>query len=819
MVLSVFPVTSSVAEAATTGLTLDQAAAETLVGVQVNFVASTINDGESTDGTVITLADGSNGGSFYTGTTGGACNSVTPDADNEFAITNNKGVCYSNSTAGVYTIDVALLDGTGGSEIASESIAVTVTEEVAEEKKVDICHWSEGDSEFSLLNVSVSSLGNAHGASGSNDGDIIPVVDGYAGQNLDTDYNGATGAEVLAAGCVVPDPVVDMCPNIEGGQETVPEGYVVEEGSCIEETETSDEVVYGCTDEEALNYNPDATELGQFVCEYPDPEPCEAEQNVYVDVAVDNMQGPAKGDGSVAAGRSNPDDATGDSDWSSGGSTGFYSLGLGGWIEVSFDKYVVNVDGDDISVHEATNGTYPLETAMVEVSQDSSTWYELTEEARNDNDEGGDNVTLLDFDETGLSWIKYVRLTDTTDESLHTNGADGFDLDTVDATYVVCDDPEPEPEPEGAVISGQKFEDYNQNGEWTEGEPYLEGVEICLYDLTEEEEVVCVETNELGYYVFSDLDESSSYEVTETVVAPWEQTAPEAGSCTFEAVEDETEYFCDFGNYNPEPETTRVSGYVHEQGSDYVAFLSGWTVYAFNGTETFSTTTDEFGMYYFDLADGDWEISEEVQVDWTQVKAVQDSVDIFPSEGDAVCNFVVPEDESDYECDFYNEYVSTDDEDGGGDDEEEEEETSSGSSSSGGSSGTRLRRPEPTPIVAGVTDSVNQCEFLLEHMQMGVENNPFEVQKLQLFLNIFMDANLPVTGYFGPMTDQSVKNFQLQYRSEILDPWYERGIVSHNNPTGYVYKTTKWKINDIVCPGWDPYPSFDGEDLTRNIDL
>jgi hypothetical protein len=135
MVLSVFPVTSSVAEAATTGLTLDQAAAETLVGVQVNFVASTINDGESTDGTVITLADGSNGGSFYTGTTGGACNSVTPDADNEFAITNNKGVCYSNSTAGVYTIDVALLDGTGGSEIASESIAVTVTEEVAEEKK------------------------------------------------------------------------------------------------------------------------------------------------------------------------------------------------------------------------------------------------------------------------------------------------------------------------------------------------------------------------------------------------------------------------------------------------------------------------------------------------------------------------------------------------------------------------------------------------------------------------------------------------------------------------------------------------------------
>jgi len=38
-----------------------------------------------------------------------------------------------------------------------------------------------------------------------------------------------------------------------------------------------------------------------------------------------------------------------------------------------------------------------------------------------------------------------------------------------------------------------------------------------------------------------------------------------------------------------------------------------------------------------------------------------------------------------------------------------------------------------------------------------------------------------------------VKEFQLEYKAEILDPW---GI---SNPTGYVGRTTVQQINEIAC--------------------
>lgn len=139
--------------------------------------------------------------------------------------------------------------------------------------------------------------------------------------------------------------------------------------------------------------------------------------------------------------RTDPLAATGPADWTAGTSGGFYSLGFGGSIVLSFDQYVLDTAGDDLSVYEAINGSYPLETAAVAVSQDGTTWYPLTEAARNDAVGG---VTGLDFSETGLAWIKYVRLTDTTNLADFTTRptADGFDLDAVEAVESVCDEPE-----------------------------------------------------------------------------------------------------------------------------------------------------------------------------------------------------------------------------------------------------------------------------------------------------------------------------------------------------------------------------------------
>ena len=180
----------------------------------------------------------------------------------------------------------------------------------------------------------------------------------------------------------------------------------------------------------------------------------------WADSVVDSEQGLTKGGGSVAANRSDTSDVLDESDWSNGGSSGFYSLGFGGWVIVSFDLFVPDVEGDDISIHEATNGTYPLETARIEVSQNGSDWFEV---GTADND----GVSYFDFSSTGLAWIKYVRITDTTDSGLHSNNADGFDLDAVDATQELCEQPE---DPESPYCG-----DGQVNQEWEQ----CDGGESC----------------------------------------------------------------------------------------------------------------------------------------------------------------------------------------------------------------------------------------------------------------------------------------------------------------------------------------------------
>jgi hypothetical protein len=48
------------------------------------------------------------------------------------------------------------------------------------------------------------------------------------------------------------------------------------------------------------------------------------------------------------------------------------------------------------------------------------------------------------------------------------------------------------------------------------------------------------------------------------------------------------------------------------------------------------------------------------------------------------------------------------------------------------------------------------------------------------------------TGYYGPITDRAIRAFQAKYASEILTPW---GMTA---PSGYWYKTTRKKANELV---------------------
>jgi hypothetical protein len=103
------------------------------------------------------------------------------------------------------------------------------------------------------------------------------------------------------------------------------------------------------------------------------------------------------------------------------------------------------------------------------------------------------------------------------------------------------------------------------------------------------------------------------------------------------------------------------------------------------------------------------------------------------------------------------------------------------------------------PIVLGASTGEVLGEscglYLNKHLRLGSQRNDTEqVKKLQEFLNKWLNAEIPVTGYFGPMTYTKVKEFQKMYGDNILKPW------NLNAPTGLVYLTTLRQINILECP-------------------
>lgn len=218
----------------------------------------------------------------------------------------------------------------------------------------------------------------------------------------------------------------------------IPEGWELASVSCVSNlghTETAD----------AIDLNPGEIVTCTFTNRTDDDNggggQCVDESPGWADsVEGSNQAKRNNGDDITNPDRLDPSNALGAADWTAGGDTGFFSLGFGGWITVLFDKFVPDVDGDDISIHEATNGDdYPEEMATVEVSQDGSTWFSVG--TSSNMDDPSTRVSYFDFASTGLAWIKYVRVTDTTNGELHDEEADGFDLDAVDATQELCEEP------------------------------------------------------------------------------------------------------------------------------------------------------------------------------------------------------------------------------------------------------------------------------------------------------------------------------------------------------------------------------------------
>ncbi len=84
--------------------------------------------------------------------------------------------------------------------------------------------------------------------------------------------------------------------------------------------------------------------------------------------------------------------------------------------------------------------------------------------------------------------------------------------------------------------------------------------------------------------------------------------------------------------------------------------------------------------------------------------------------------------------------------------------------------------------------------YLKKYIRSGGDNDMTGVRKLQRFLTQYEGViGLLETGTYDESTRGAVLRFQQKYKKDILGPW------SRSAPTGYVYKTTLKKINEIYC--------------------
>ena len=320
---------------------------------------------------------------------------------------------------------------------------------------------------------------------------------------------------------------------------------------------------------------------------------------------------------------------------------------------------------------------------------------------------------------------------------------------------------------------------------------------------------------------------------------------PEFGHDSHEVMgvpQDPTSVQCDFYNQQVEEETFTFYGYKYEDESgegerhEAMEALSGWEFQLiYTGGEDDqvfdSTTTDASGRYEFEITESsvpegaepaDFYVVEVEQSNWTQTAIYGEFMGdtaLIPEcalprggrshDGGDVGVMVAEypgELSEELRCDFLNT-------------RDEVEEASEPQQPAQRQSGNAANAVSATGAVAGAATSsepegevlgeaTRQCSPILNtYMRQGQAADRQQVLFLQAFLT-GQGINTPMTGEFDSATDASVRAYQERHRAEILTPWFEAGLMSHENPTGYVYKLTRHKINDSICPGSEPMPEL-----------
>lgn len=90
------------------------------------------------------------------------------------------------------------------------------------------------------------------------------------------------------------------------------------------------------------------------------------------------------------------------------------------------------------------------------------------------------------------------------------------------------------------------------------------------------------------------------------------------------------------------------------------------------------------------------------------------------------------------------------------------------------------------------------CPALIKsYIKLGASNNFADVVILQNFLNNHMGKKLPLTGFYDVATYNAVKEFQAKYYASVIAPWHT--YLPGMGVTGYVYQTTRFAVNKILC--------------------
>jgi uncharacterized repeat protein (TIGR01451 family) len=122
-----------------------------------------------------------------------------------------------------------------------------------------------------------------------------------------------------------------------------------------------------------------------------------------------------------------------------------------------------------------------------------------------------------------------------------------------------------------------------------------------------------------------------------------------------------------------------------------------------------------------------------------------------------------------------------------------------GGNGGGGGGGQVLGASTSTGQVLGASCGLYLTQYI--HPIRKYLNDPTEVKKLQIFLNMDLGTNLPISGDYTTATIAAVDQFQVKYHSEVLEPWSAEGLLpTQFTPTEYVYQTTQRWINLIMCP-------------------